>query len=467
MAFTAAFRTLVCAGALGLTAFTASAAEAAQRLGAPYEAGGVWFVPAADPSYDEQGLAGVYGEGMRGQLTRSGERFDPAAMAAAHATLPLPGVVEVTNLSTGKVLTLRINDRGPYVPGRILSLTPAAARALGVAPGEAARVRVRYATAPRQEARRAPPASSAGFGVQVGAFSDRARAEHVAREVASAGAAHVDALQRGGATLYRVTLGPLADPRAAESARGHLESLGYVRRADRPRFLRRPSTALVSRSEAGDGGMWPRAFSSPSKAERAWASPPSFAFWATVSPPPAARWSPPGNRAAPPAPRPCATWWSAARWTAGHPRAELLIFYAARADHLERTVRPALARDAIVLSDRFSDSSRAYQGAGGGVDPALLQAIEVGVVGDDKPDLTLILDLPVEQGLARAATRGGDDRFEAKGLAFHERLRGAFLSLAADEPARCVVIDAAQPVTIIAEQIWAQVAERLAAKAAS
>ena len=190
----------------------------------------MWFVPAADPSYDAQGLAGVYGEGMKGQLTASGERFDPGGLSAAHATLPLPGVVEVTNLATGKVLTLRINDRGPYAPGRILGLTPAAARALGVAPGENARVRVRYADAPLQEARRrpAPSAPGSGLGVQVGAFSDRARADHVVRDVAQAGAAHVETLQRGGATLYRVTLGPMTDTRMAQSALGRLESLGYT-----------------------------------------------------------------------------------------------------------------------------------------------------------------------------------------------------------------------------------------------
>ena len=152
------------------------------------------------------------------------------------------------------------------------------------------------------------------------------------------------------------------------------------------------------------------------------------------------------------------------RWS---PTAELLIFYAARADHLERTVRPALARGAVVLSDRFSDSSRAYQGAGGGVDPGLLHALEAGVVARDKPDLTLVLDLPVDQGLARAAARGGDDRFEGKGAAFHQRLRDAFLAIAAEEPSRCVLIDAAQPVSAIAGQVWMQVSERLALEPAS
>ena len=146
------------------------------------------------------------------------------------------------------------------------------------------------------------------------------------------------------------------------------------------------------------------------------------------------------------------------RWS---PLAELLIFYAARADHLERTIRPALARGAVVLSDRFSDSSRAYQGAGGGVDADLLRAVDGGVVGADKPDLTLILDLPVEAGLARAAARGGDDRFESKGLGFHQRLRDGFLAIAEEEPGRCAVIDGAQPVEAVATQVWAKAAARL------
>jgi dTMP kinase len=146
------------------------------------------------------------------------------------------------------------------------------------------------------------------------------------------------------------------------------------------------------------------------------------------------------------------------RWS---PLAELLIFYAARADHLERTVRPALARGAVVLSDRFADSSRAYQGAGGGVDAAVVAQLDAAVVGADQPDLTLILDLPVDVGLARAASRGGDDRFEGKGRAFHERLRDAFLAIAAGDPARCRVIDADQTPDTVSDRIWAQVAPKL------
>jgi dTMP kinase len=106
-------------------------------------------------------------------------------------------------------------------------------------------------------------------------------------------------------------------------------------------------------------------------------------------------------------------------------------------------IAPALARGAWVICDRFYDSSRAYQGAAGGAPAGLLRALEAEVVGDVIPDLTLILDLPVKIGLARASRRGKDEgRFEAKGAAFHERLRAAFLQIAAAEPERCRVIDA-------------------------
>ena len=141
---------------------------------------------------------------------------------------------------------------------------------------------------------------------------------------------------------------------------------------------------------------------------------------------------------------------------------EVLLMNAARRDHLERRIRPALERGAFVVCDRFADSTRAYQGAGGEADPALIDAIERHVVGETRPDLTLILDLPVEEGLQRAAGRGGGEaRFEAKGIDFHQRLRQGFLAIAAAEPKRCVVIHSAQPQEVVAEAIWAAVRERL------
>ncbi len=147
------------------------------------------------------------------------------------------------------------------------------------------------------------------------------------------------------------------------------------------------------------------------------------------------------------------------RWSAV---SETLLMYAARRDHIERTIRPALERGAWVISDRFHDSSRAYQGAGGGVDPALLEAMETFVLEHTRPDLTLILDLPVDKGLERANARGGAEaRFEAKGTAFHERLRDGFLAIADSEAGRCAIVDAMGTPESVAEVIWAVVQTRL------
>jgi dTMP kinase len=147
------------------------------------------------------------------------------------------------------------------------------------------------------------------------------------------------------------------------------------------------------------------------------------------------------------------------KWSA---QTETLLMFAARRDHVERVIEPALSRGAWVICDRFTDSTRAYQGAAGGADPALIRALEDHVVGPIVPDLTLILDLPVEQGLARAATRGdGEGRFEAKGADFHSRLRQAFLDIAIVETERCAVIDAAGSIDDVASRITAVVAERL------
>ena len=145
----------------------------------------------------------------------------------------------------------------------------------------------------------------------------------------------------------------------------------------------------------------------------------------------------------------------AERWS---PLAETLIFYAARTDHLERTIRPALARGAWVICDRFADSTRAYQAAGGGVSPGLIERLETDVLGADTPDLTLFLDLPAEQGLARAGRRGGGEaRFEAKDLAFHQRLRAGFHAIAEAEPARYRRIDATSDPDGVADAVWAAV----------
>lgn len=147
------------------------------------------------------------------------------------------------------------------------------------------------------------------------------------------------------------------------------------------------------------------------------------------------------------------------RWT---PTAETLLMYAGRSDHLTRLIRPALEAGVWVVCDRFSDSTRAYQGAGGGVAPAFIETIEAEVVGETRPDLTLIFDMPVEIGLERAFGRDMfEARFESKGLAFHQRLRDAFIKIAETEPERCAVIDAGGTLEAVSDQIWATVSGRL------
>jgi dTMP kinase len=147
------------------------------------------------------------------------------------------------------------------------------------------------------------------------------------------------------------------------------------------------------------------------------------------------------------------------RWSS---RTETLLMYAARSDHLERTIRPALEQGDWVVCDRFADSSRVYQGAGGGASVELIEALDRAVVADNQPDLTVIFDLPVEIGLERAFGRGlFETRFESKGLAYHQRLRDGFLQVARDHPGRCIVIDAGGDLDEVEGLIWSAVQGRL------
>ena len=144
--------------------------------------------------------------------------------------------------------------------------------------------------------------------------------------------------------------------------------------------------------------------------------------------------------------------------------AETLLFAAARDDHVRTMIGPALNQGLWVLCDRFSDSTRAYQGRLGNVAPAVLNAMERVTIGDLKPDLTIILDVPVEVGLQRAAARRGagvPDRFEAEDVKFHQELRDAYRLIAAAEPQRCVLIDANADAATVAAAIWAAVRDRL------
>lgn len=147
------------------------------------------------------------------------------------------------------------------------------------------------------------------------------------------------------------------------------------------------------------------------------------------------------------------------RWT---PMSEALLNYAARTEHLDKTVYPALEKGQWVISDRFADSTMAYQGYGHGIDLATLKDLHLAVLGDFAPDLTLMFDLDLETGLGRAESRGeGEDRYERMGHDFHERLRKGFLDIAAGEPARCAVVDASQDIEQVAKAIRRIVSDRL------
>jgi dTMP kinase len=137
------------------------------------------------------------------------------------------------------------------------------------------------------------------------------------------------------------------------------------------------------------------------------------------------------------------------------PLTETLLMFAARALHVQNVIRPALARAEWVVCDRFSDATRAYQGSGRGVDAALIDALALAVHGDLKPDCTLLLDLPVSAGLARARSRPGAsaDRFEAETVGFFEKVRAGYLALARREPQRFRIIDAAAPLAEVEQRI--------------
>ncbi len=148
------------------------------------------------------------------------------------------------------------------------------------------------------------------------------------------------------------------------------------------------------------------------------------------------------------------------------PQAEALLFAAARADHVDQLIRPALTAGKLVVCDRFYDSTRVYQGAVGDVPLDLLDTLEQVAADDARPDLTLILDVPVTVGLERAAGRGaGADRFEAEDAAYHERVRAAFLALADEAPERCAVVDASGDADMVAAEIARIVEARLFAPA--
>ncbi len=154
------------------------------------------------------------------------------------------------------------------------------------------------------------------------------------------------------------------------------------------------------------------------------------------------------------------------RWDA---MTETLLHYAARRAHVEKTVKPALSRGSWVISDRFADSTMAYQGYAGAVGRDVVAALHKLVLGDFAPDLTLVLDLPVATGLARAKQRmhghkAAEDRYERMGRDFHEKLRDAFRDITAREPQRCHLIDADRDVDSVAVALWQVVVARFSLK---
>jgi rare lipoprotein A len=255
-----------------------------ERVGPPYQANGQWYVPTPEPGYQQTGAASWYGPQFHGQRTASGETFDQDALTAAHPTLPIPSLVQVTNLENGREVIVRVNDRGPFVGERLIDLSRGAAQVLGFEGAGHARVNVRYlgpaprrvnadgATVPasppspppaaapavveeegpqsllppssrdaetelagapvenyRAPARAsAPPAASGGYFAQVGAFSDLSNAHRVRDAVEAAGPVVVDVRRSAsGAELFRVRVGPWNSAAEADEARRELAAMGY------------------------------------------------------------------------------------------------------------------------------------------------------------------------------------------------------------------------------------------------
>jgi dTMP kinase len=150
---------------------------------------------------------------------------------------------------------------------------------------------------------------------------------------------------------------------------------------------------------------------------------------------------------------------AADRWS---PLAETLLFYAARVEHWRQVIEPALARGAHVICDRFADSTMAYQCYAGGLDKRIVDELHRLTMGNAEPDLTIVLDIPVDEGLKRAAARHDDEtRFERKGREFHERLRTGFLEIARLAPKRCAVVDGSRAIETVHADVRAVVSSRL------
>ncbi|WP_394694616.1 septal ring lytic transglycosylase RlpA family protein [Hyphobacterium sp.] len=187
-----------------------------QKIGRPYTIAGRTYVPARDDDYDEIGVSSWYGPNFHGLPTANGEIFDQNALSAAHTTLPIPAMIEVTNLENGRTAILRLNDRGPFADDRILDVSRAAAIELGFLSQGLARVRVRYLGPPDGVAPAGTIAPSriyasndpgARYRVQAGAFSERENAEAMRRRLAAAGDVRIEDVRSAGRRIYRVYVG--------------------------------------------------------------------------------------------------------------------------------------------------------------------------------------------------------------------------------------------------------------------
>ncbi len=234
-----------------------------ERVGPPYEAGGRWYVPTVEPGYEQTGTASWYGADFQGRRTASGEAFDQRALTGAHPTLPIPSLVQVTNLENGREVIVRINDRGPFVPSRLIDVSRAAAEVLGFLRAGQARVHVRYlGPAPRRvvgipaadvtaaEPEDQGPASllppparaepdlagaptemsggSGGYVVQVGAYADLDNAHRVRDAAGAVGPVTVDVRTTSSGELFRVRVGPWPTRAEADAALRILAALGYA-----------------------------------------------------------------------------------------------------------------------------------------------------------------------------------------------------------------------------------------------
>jgi rare lipoprotein A len=210
------------------------AAPAGVKIGKPYQVAGKWYYPSDDRNYDEKGVASWYGPGFHALSTANGERYDQDDVTAAHKTLPMPSWVEVENLDNGRKLVVRINDRGPFVAGRIIDLSRRSAQLLGVDKAGLARVRVRRVfpdktnQPPPPVIAAMPPAPPVPKGdvvfVQVAALSDAGRIAWLTGYLGSFGPVVTEAAPSG---LTRIRLGPYPDAAAANAVLAQLRAAGY------------------------------------------------------------------------------------------------------------------------------------------------------------------------------------------------------------------------------------------------